>query len=549
MSWNGAGVFNRIYSWVADKNAGIDITASRMDTDTDDITSNGFGNTLTRDGQGSATANLPMNGFRHTGVGNGVARSDYMALGQTQDGAINWAVATGTADAIAASYAPGITVLVDGQFCFFRATASNATTTPTFSPNGLTAHTITKAGGAALAIADIPGNLAECIVRYNLANTRWELMNPASGVVGPGSSTDGHFALFNGATGKIIKDGGATIAPVQLANSAIAFGAVMLNGTLVQSQAGNAQTFAIKTLAGSDPSATDPVYFLFRNVTAATGDYTVATATAALNITIPSGQGIGFSNATPGRIWIGAILDTGSVSLFVINVLTGTSIFPLQGWGITNGPTSGVSGAASSGVMYSTTGHTSKPYITLGYATWEVGGTLGTAGIWNVAPTRLQLFQTGTVPLPGQVIQEQQNYTGAVATGSTTIPYDDTIPQNTEGDQYMSQAITPTSSANKLFISHIGYYANSAIVFQTAALFQDSTANALAAGSFITIAAGNIWPLPLDFDMLAGTISATTFKVRAGGSAAGTTTFNGVAGARRFAGVMASMLSVQEIMA
>ena len=47
MSWNGAGVFNRIYSWVADKNAGIDITASRMDTDTDDITSTPSADTTT----------------------------------------------------------------------------------------------------------------------------------------------------------------------------------------------------------------------------------------------------------------------------------------------------------------------------------------------------------------------------------------------------------------------------------------------------------------------------------------------------------------------
>lgn len=58
MPWNGSGVFNRIYSWVADKNGGLDIIASRMDTDTDDITSNGFGNCVTRDGQGQPNASL-----------------------------------------------------------------------------------------------------------------------------------------------------------------------------------------------------------------------------------------------------------------------------------------------------------------------------------------------------------------------------------------------------------------------------------------------------------------------------------------------------------
>ncbi len=183
MSWNGSGVFNRLYSWVADKAAAIDITASRMDADTNDITSNGFGNCLTRDGQGQPTANLPMAGFRHTGVQNAVNRSDYAALAQLQDGiAINWAVAAGSADAITATYAPALTALVDGQLCRFRASAANATTTPTFAPNGLTAHTITKGGGAALVPGDIPAALAECVLRYNLADTRWELLEPAFGL-------------------------------------------------------------------------------------------------------------------------------------------------------------------------------------------------------------------------------------------------------------------------------------------------------------------------------------------------------------------------------
>src|SRR5579872_791512 len=135
MSWNGAGTFNRIYSWVADKAASIDITASRFDTQENDFTSNGFANCLTRDGQGSATANLPMNTFRHTNVGNGQAVTDYLAVGQEQAGTLVWAVATGTADALAASYSPSIASLVDGQYCFVRAAAANATTTPTFSPS------------------------------------------------------------------------------------------------------------------------------------------------------------------------------------------------------------------------------------------------------------------------------------------------------------------------------------------------------------------------------------------------------------------------------
>jgi hypothetical protein len=93
---------------------------------------------------------------------------------------IPWAVAGGSADAITATYSPAVAALTDGLTLQFRASAANATTTPTFSPNGLTAHPITKYGGMALVAKDIPAALAECLVVYNLANTRWELLDAAT---------------------------------------------------------------------------------------------------------------------------------------------------------------------------------------------------------------------------------------------------------------------------------------------------------------------------------------------------------------------------------
>lgn len=191
MPWNGGGVFNRVFSWVADKAAGLDISSSRMDTDTDDIASNGFGNCLTRDGQGQPTANLPMGGFRHTSVQNAISRSDYAAFGQVQDGLSNWTIASGTADALTAIYTPALSALADGQLFFVRATAANATTAPTFSPNSLGPYTITKLGGAPLGLGDIAGNLAEIILKYNQANTRLELLNPSNSSISNGVATTG----------------------------------------------------------------------------------------------------------------------------------------------------------------------------------------------------------------------------------------------------------------------------------------------------------------------------------------------------------------------
>jgi hypothetical protein len=90
--------------------------------------------------------------------------------------------AGGTVDAITADYTPDID-LTDKRLCAFVAGGANTSTTPTFAPDGLTAHTIVKRGGTALAAGDIPGAGAVCLLEYNLANTRWELLNPAAGDV------------------------------------------------------------------------------------------------------------------------------------------------------------------------------------------------------------------------------------------------------------------------------------------------------------------------------------------------------------------------------
>lgn len=178
MPWTGTGTFTRIYSWVAQKNAGYNIIASQMDDDTDDITANGFGNTLTRDGQGFATADLPMAGFKHTGVGNASARTQYAATGQIQDNSFLFAVGAGTGDAITATLSPAVTAVVDGMQISVRMPGTNTITTPTLALNGLTARTITKGGGGALAVGEYAANQAATL-RYKAAGTTWELLTAA----------------------------------------------------------------------------------------------------------------------------------------------------------------------------------------------------------------------------------------------------------------------------------------------------------------------------------------------------------------------------------
>lgn len=331
----------------------------------------------------------------------------------------------------------------------------------------------------------------------------------------------------------------------------------LINGTIVQTRAGSAETIAVKTLAGADPSAADPVGVIYRNATVGTGDYTVLWLTAALSLTISSGSTGGVANSVPFRLWYAIFNDAGTARLAAINCLSTvagagagrdvTAIYPLGAWGIASSTAEGGAGAAdSSQTFYTGVAVSAKAFSVVGYATWEAG--LAAAGTWGTAPTRIQLFGTG-VPLPGTTIQVQRNDTGAVATGTTTIPADDTIPQNTEGDQYMTQAITPSSAANVLNWKASGIASNSAAGTPSliAGLFQDAVANAIKtiAGNAVVSAA---YALTIDHQMLAAGTVAITGKMRIGSNSAGTTTFNGATGVRGFGGSYNSYMQAQEIM-
>lgn len=149
--------------------------------------------------------------------------------------------------------------------------------------------------------------------------------------------------------------------------------------------------------------------------------------------------------------------------------------------------------------------------------------------------------------LSGKPIQVVNTEPTASATGTTVIPADNTIPQNTEGDQYMSLAITPLSATSTLIIDVTIVLANSATIQLTAALFQDATASALAAAPFSTNSATLAGTCRFTHKMSSGSTASTTFKIRAGGASAGTTTFNGAGGAQLYGGVCASSITITEV--
>lgn len=146
----------------------------------------------------------------------------------------------------------------------------------------------------------------------------------------------------------------------------------------------------------------------------------------------------------------------------------------------------------------------------------------------------------------GKVLQVVNTTTSASATGTADFGNDDTIPQNSEGTEFMTLAITPAATSNKLIIITNVQYTNSASARTYFALFQDSTANALG-GAIINNSGNDIFQnMAFQHYMTAGTTSSTTFKIR-GGTSSGTLRVNGNSGGRFWGGILSTSMTIVEI--
>lgn len=316
------------------------------------------------------------------------------------------------------------------------------------------------------------------------------------------------------------------------------------NGTLAVSLAGNACTVALKTKAGTDPSSTDPVRVAFRSATLTSGVYVIRTITAALSVTVSAGSTLGTTSATAHRIYAALIDNAGTVEMAVWNPYTTTGLVGFSESDLLSTTAEGGAGGAdTAGVAYSTTARSSLAWRMLGF----FESTQATAGTWVTTPSRIQTMGPG-VRRTGDVVQSRYSASTSMTTGTTQIPFDNTIPQNTEGDEYMTIAVTPTNAINVLRIRAAGYFGSSAGGGNMAlSLFQDSTADALKTAAIMFDTSGKFMPLLVEHQMKAGTTSSTTLKARAGANTAGTTTFNGLGGSAYFNGTMGSFMSVEEI--
>lgn len=179
MAFNGAGVFNRLYSWATDKTNAILVRADRMDAEMDGIAT-GLSNAICKDGQTTITANIPLNSYQLTGVGNGTTAQAAATVSQVQAGAFAWnATAGGTADAINVTVSPTPGSYVAGM-TIHTVPASNNTGTATLNVNGLGVKTI-KVGTANLSAGDILANVPAAFI-YD--GTNFQMHSPSRGSLG-----------------------------------------------------------------------------------------------------------------------------------------------------------------------------------------------------------------------------------------------------------------------------------------------------------------------------------------------------------------------------
>lgn len=295
----------------------------------------GLSNTMTKDGQGVPTANIPMGNNKLTGLANGTISTDAAAYGQVT-AAITTASLGTQAYLTAVSGTNTITATLTGLTAYtagltVRFTAAGANTgAVTLNIGSLGAINVVRADGVALVTGDI------------LSSGTYE-------------------AVYDGTSFKLQ----GSVAASQIV-------AAKQIQPITATVASNALTITL------NPTSLD-----FRSTTLTTGVPNTRTVGSAITLVTPtSGATFGSTNSVLMRLAVIAIDNAGTVELAAINTAGGND---LTESGLIS--TTAISGSSTSAsVFYSTTARTSVAYRVVGYV--EI--TEATAGTYATAPTLVQ---------------------------------------------------------------------------------------------------------------------------------------------------------------
>jgi hypothetical protein len=182
MSFNGSGSFliNTAGQPVV---SGTVISSTAFNALTADLAT-GLSTCITKDGQTTVTANIPMANYKFTGLGVGSGAADSANLSQVQSTVVKLLASVSGTDTITAVGSPTVAAYAAGQMFYFVAAGDN-TGAVTLNIDSLGAKAVTRDGSVALAAGDIKSGEVVVIV-YD--GTRFQVVSQLN------SSGDARFA-------------------------------------------------------------------------------------------------------------------------------------------------------------------------------------------------------------------------------------------------------------------------------------------------------------------------------------------------------------------
>jgi len=183
--------------------------------------------------------------------------------------------------------------------------------------------------------------------------------------------------------------------------------------------------------------------------------------------------------------------------------------------------------------------------------TWDAAGAPAKVGVGTAAQV---LTSNGVGAAPtfqdaasgGKLLSQSYAETSTSGSTSTTIPADNTIPQNTEGAQVLTVTHNRQSATSTLLIEVNVAGLSSAGWTMCAAVFQDATANALASGLFYQDSANIEDGAVVRARIASGSTGNTTFNVRVGPNG-GTLYWNRAVAGDIYGGTLTSSITVTEV--
>jgi len=166
MSWNGSGVYSLPALYFPEAPGNL-VDSDRYNGVLNDI-STGLNVALTKNGQNTATANLPMGGFKHTGASSAASSGEYLLYGQI-NAVLGDATTNGQTSLIAGPFSFGIgQQWVSGAAEIWSSKTVNFGTTGaqvlSLFTNTTERMRLTSAGagvmGGTIPFSDVPGHLS-----------------------------------------------------------------------------------------------------------------------------------------------------------------------------------------------------------------------------------------------------------------------------------------------------------------------------------------------------------------------------------------------------